>query len=174
MPGEYQTQTIHVVDGDAKEHWTIQWIDPSYQDDFVLTLLAPDDRSWSAQGWNMFTAFTNLRRQLDPLGLKLCCQGARTQAAISGMAADMGRGMSVYRIKHGKVASFRDLVGLFEPAPVSEIGTVEEQAAYQQQWIEGPTPLWRPRNFLSLLKYQTPLEGPLTRLSNRWWLFKTR
>ena len=174
MSGEHETQAIRVVDGDADEHWKLQWIDPPYEDEFVLTLVAPDDRSWSAQGWNMFEAFTNLRRQLDPMGLKLCCQGARIQTAISGMVADMGRGMAVYRIEHGRVAARRDLVGIFDPAPVDEIGTVEEQAAYREQWLEGPTPFWRPRNPVTYLRYGSPLAGPLTRLSNWWWFFRMR
>jgi hypothetical protein len=168
------TQAIRVVDGDADEQWQLQWIDPAHSDEFVLTLVAPDDRSWSARGWNMFEAFTSLREQLDPLGFKLCCQGARTRTAISGMAADMGRGMMVYRIKRGRVVARRDLVGIFDPAPVDEIGTVGEQAAYRQQWLGGSPSLWQPRNLASYLRHQSPLGAPLTRLSDWWWFFRMR
>lgn len=174
VSGEHEIQTIQVVDGDATEQWNLQWIVPPYGDDFVLTLLASDGRSWSARGWNMFEAFTSLRRQVDPMGLKLCCQGARTQATISGMAADMGRGMMVYRINDGRVASRRDLVGIFDPAPLAEIGTVEDQAAYRELWVNGPTSHWRPRNLLSFVRYRSPLGDLLTQLTNRWWFFNMR
>jgi hypothetical protein len=90
------------------------------------------------------------------------------------MAADMGRGMFVYRIEHGRVAEQRDLVDVFDPAPVDEIGTVAEQEAYRDRWLASPTPLWRPRNLLSFLRYSTPLERPLTHLSNRWWYYRAR
>ncbi|MEM7272920.1 MAG: hypothetical protein AAF547_07585 [Actinomycetota bacterium] len=135
MAKEAHTRSIRVLEGDAEQEWLLRWQDPAHGDDFIVGLLASDGRSWTARGHNMFATLIELRRQLDPLNIKLCCQGARTQAAISGMAADMGRGMMVYRIEHGRPARQADLVDVFVPAPPEEIGTVEEQAAYRRAWM---------------------------------------
>lgn len=93
MPGGRESRSVRVVDGELDGLWEFQWIDPRYEDDFVLHLHTPDGREWTGRGWNMFAALTDLRGELDLSGIKLCCQGARTKVAISRLVGDMGRGM---------------------------------------------------------------------------------
>ena len=59
---------------------------------FVLTLTAPDGRSWSGQAWNVFAALGDLRLQTEAEGVLICCNGARLTVSCSTMAADMSEG----------------------------------------------------------------------------------
>jgi hypothetical protein len=104
----------------------------------VLSLAVSNlDLALAVTGRDLFDALQKLRLQLEPLGWIPLCNGARTDCYPSGMARDMGGASSVYELTIGKAGRF-PLVGLFEPAPSDKVGTVADQDAYFQQWLNGP------------------------------------
>ena len=104
----------------------------------TLSLDAPDlGITLTAAGRDLFDALQQLRLQLEPLGWFPLCNGSRIDCYPSGMARDMGGASSVYELEIGKAGRF-PLVGLFEPAPPEQVGTVSEQDAYFGRWISGP------------------------------------
>lgn len=50
----------------------------------------------TATEWNAFSALEQLREQLEPDGWLIGVNGARRDVSVSGMALDMGGGLSVY------------------------------------------------------------------------------
>lgn len=101
----------------------------------VLSLDAPElDLSAEARGRDLFEGLQQIRRRLEPLGWYPLCNGARIDCYPSGMARDMGGARHVYELTIGE-AGRPPLVGLFEPAPAEEIGTVAEQDAFNQRWL---------------------------------------
>jgi hypothetical protein len=106
--------------------------------DALLSLAAPDlDLMLEAQGRDLFDALQHVRRLLEPLGWYPLCNGARVDCYPSGMARDMGGAHAVHELKIGQ-AGRPPLVGLFEPAQADKVGTVAEQDAYYQRWIDAP------------------------------------
>lgn len=88
----------------------------------------------SGVDWNFFMALCRVREQLAPLGLFPRCYGASRNVVISGMAADMGSGLQVYRAEVGRPLELSDLVSIFATGPDVEPVSVEEQRAFQKQW----------------------------------------
>jgi len=79
-----------------------------------------------------FEALRSVRRQLDPLGVKLLVNGARRDVWASGMARDMGAGLRVYLTGGAKPAE--RLVDLLDPCDAALVGTVEEQDDFFCEW----------------------------------------
>jgi hypothetical protein len=102
--------------------------------DWLLTITSPDGRSWSAEGPDLFKALRALRRALDPLGIRLGVNGARRDAWASGMQCDMGEGRVVYLLAEEQ-AGRPDQVSTLGPAPVSRVGTVDDQDQRHDQWL---------------------------------------
>jgi hypothetical protein len=100
---------------------------------WTLTLTGLD-RTWSADGPDLFEALRNLRRQLDPLDVRLGCNGARRDAWASGMQRDMGEGRLVYLLVAGQ-AGRPVQVDTLGPASLKDVGTVTEQDAYHTRWL---------------------------------------
>lgn len=134
----YDVRSVTVASGGAEELWLLEfrlgqgtW--------WRLVLTAPGGASWSGAGEGLWTAFVELRRQTDRVGYRLCCAGARVDA---NMRSGRWAGSDVV-----DVLTRRTLLGLrhTEPmlayAPVSKVGTVEEQRARYARWLA--TPWWR-------------------------------
>jgi hypothetical protein len=85
----------------------------------------------------LFKALRALRRILDPLGVHLGVNGARRDAWASGMQCDMGEGRVVYLLTEGQ-ASRPEQVSTLGPAPLSEVGTVDDQDQQHEQWLRSP------------------------------------
>lgn len=81
----------------------------------------------------MFDALIVLRKQLESAGLRLLCAGARRDAYPSGMARSMGGARKAYIFGLGKPAT--ELVDIFAEAQPEQVGTVDEQQRYRQQWM---------------------------------------
>jgi hypothetical protein len=101
--------------------------------DWTLTLTGPE-RTWSADGADLFEALRDLRRQLGPLNVRIGCNGARRDAWASGMQRDMGEGRVVYLLVAGQ-AGRPVQVDTLGPARIHDVGTVAEQDAYHAQWL---------------------------------------
>jgi hypothetical protein len=135
---------VTVVRGSQPEQTRLRaWLDghdgpmPSYRIE-LLTRLGNYTCPYTATGPDMFEALVRLRRQLEPDGLMIAVQGARRDTYPSGMARDMGGGMSVYVMRAGQRARREDLVKTLEDAPTELLGTVGEQQAFAQSWRDEP------------------------------------
>jgi hypothetical protein len=92
-------------------------------------------RTWKATGPDAFDALMNLRLEAEPVGVQICCNGARRNAWSSGMQRDMAVGFSTYLLRLGEHGQRPESVPTLEPAPAAEVGTVDEQLAFHQQWL---------------------------------------
>lgn len=104
-----------------------------------LSVRAPEvNVSADTDGPDLFAALQDLRKTtLEPLGWIPLCNGARVDCYPSGMARDMGGGQVVYvlparRWLRGKLS----LVGTFDPSPKDLVGTVDDQDAYFERFVE--------------------------------------
>jgi hypothetical protein len=89
---------------------------------------------YTATGPDAFEALVRIRRQLEPDGLAVAVQGARRDTYPSGMARDMGGGMKVYSLRLG-VPGRPELVKTFDDAEPEQLGTVDEQKAFNSEWL---------------------------------------
>ena len=78
-------------------------------------------------GPDLFECLKDLRHTLEKDGLLLCCQGARPLVFPSGVSRQMGNGRMAYPLRRVPPLSEADLIDIFQPADVAEVGTVEEQ-----------------------------------------------
>lgn len=82
---------------------------------------------------SLFDALIVLRKQLESAGFRLICAGARRDAYPSGMARSMGGARKAYILELGKPAT--ELVDIFAVTESEQVGTVQEQKCYRQQWM---------------------------------------
>jgi hypothetical protein len=122
-----------VVKGGSTTMWTLTVTKPSPHT-IVLALAGDAGRRWDARSGDVFDALMNLRRKLEPVGVQLCCNGARRNAWSSGMQRDMGGGYATYLLELGEHRTRPKHVRTLDPAPPSEVVTVAEQLAFQEQW----------------------------------------
>lgn len=111
----------------------------SLESQWTLELTAPTGETWTSTGEGLWTAFTELRRQLDRIGYKLCCAGSRIDANMRS-----GRWASsdiVDLLSRRTLIGIRHTAPLLSYAPPRMIATVEEQQARYQRWLR--TPWWR-------------------------------
>lgn len=97
---------------------------------------------YAAEGADLFVALQEVRKSLDSIGVRLCCNGARTNARPSPLAARQGSEF-VYLVHRGRPATSRDVVPILGPAPVETIGTVDEQErAWRSLALSRTRSLW--------------------------------
>jgi hypothetical protein len=102
---------------------------------YRLELVLGDGRRAEAFEADLFECLTTIRRQLDELGERPLCFGARRDVWASGMARDMGGGSHAYLLRRGQKPTSADLDGIFEPADASVVGTVREQESERDAWL---------------------------------------
>ncbi|GAA1576631.1 hypothetical protein GCM10009804_36580 [Kribbella hippodromi] len=110
--------------------------DESY---WTLVLTVPGGRSWTAAGQGLWMTFLALRREIEPLGYRLCCAGARMDA-IMRKARD-GNNDEVYLLTRRTLLGVQHRAWMFDYARPSTIGTVEQQKARFDKYLV--TPWWR-------------------------------
>jgi hypothetical protein len=128
-----------LVDRDRTEEWSVTRETLTEQRAYRLTLDAPDGRSWSADAPDIFECLMEVRTQVEPLGLRLCCNGSRRNAWASGMLRDMGGGLAVYLLSLPRTSERPPQVDTLGPAAPGDVVSVAEQRAWYQEWI-GPRP----------------------------------
>ena len=79
-------------------------------------------------------SFKRVREQLAKINLYPMCYGASQKVVITGMAADMGLGLKVYKAEIGTFPSRKQLVSIFDFGEDVEPVSVEVQEAFQRQW----------------------------------------
>jgi hypothetical protein len=131
--GHFQPIDVLTEDG-AVERWTAQ-SETVPQHGYRLTLLAPDGREWSTEQGDIFECLLVLRDQVEPLGLRLCCNGARRDAWASGLQRDMGTGAWVYLLTGADAGQRPPQVRTLDPAPAVSVVSVQEQRAWYADWL---------------------------------------
>ncbi|MGW3915021.1 hypothetical protein ACWEBX_26350 [Streptomyces sp. NPDC005070] len=113
---------------DARLSWTLTE---------TATLLVSIDGlgELSSSESDLFECLVSVRRRLEPLGIRICCNGARRDAYPSRMNRDMGGGLKVQVRRMGRPTTLNDVKDTFAPADASDIGTVEEQETYYGDWL---------------------------------------
>jgi hypothetical protein len=87
-------------------------------------------------GKDCFAALTSVRESLEKMGARLLCQGCRPDVYPSGMSRDMGGGRKAYINKLGAPALRTDIIDIFDYAEPEAVGTVAEQRAFHEKWVE--------------------------------------
>jgi hypothetical protein len=91
---------------------------------------------------DLFASLLELRRELEPLGIQLCCNGARRDAWPTGMMRDMGGGFAVC-LHEGVAADAKPPeVRTLAYAPPDQVVSVEEQDPWCEAWwrqVDGTT-----------------------------------
>ena len=94
--------TIYLIGGDDDE--TASLVEEE-RDGLCHIALRYRDRMIEASAGDFFEAFCQIRTQLEPERLIPFCYGASLNVFPSGMARDMGAGLSAYRLTVGRAAS---------------------------------------------------------------------
>lgn len=130
-----ETYNISLVGGSENEQATVL-IDE--EDDACHITFHYRGRIIEAKASDFFEAFCSIRKQLEPEKLIPFCYGASLNVFPSGMARDMGAGLSAYRMKIGEHAKLKDLVPIFNSGPDVIPASVADQKRYFKQWVESP------------------------------------
>jgi hypothetical protein len=96
--------------------------------------------TWVAEAGDVFECLRGIRRQVEPRGLRLCCNGARRDAWSSGMQRDMGQGLTVYILQGVPKGTRPPQVDTLDHAPCHEVVPVEEQEACYRGWLGESAP----------------------------------
>jgi hypothetical protein len=94
-----------------------------------MRLEAHDGTTWSADGQDVFDCLCQIRNQVEPDGIRLCCNGSRRDAWLSGMLRDMGDGRLVYLLNStpSDDAGIPQTVAVLDAAPADEVVSLTEQ-----------------------------------------------
>lgn len=89
-----------------------------------------------ASSTDFFAALDEIRMQLEPRHIFPLVNGVGLGRYPSGMARDMGSGLSVYRFRLGERTTTNDLVRTFEDNDLVEPATVKDQRAFFDRWLD--------------------------------------
>ena len=96
------------------------------------------DRVIEASATDYFKAFSQIRLQLEPERLIPFCYGASLNVFPSGMARDMGSGLSAYRLTIGRTPAKDALVRIFDSGPDVIPASVANQEQHYNDWLKSP------------------------------------
>jgi hypothetical protein len=83
---------------------------------------------------DLFWCLADFRREFEPKGWRVLCNGARRTAWPSGICGGMGAGTCLYLLHSGSITD-SDLINTFDEAPVDTIATFEEQQAWMNDFF---------------------------------------
>lgn len=98
-----------------------------------LSLVDPDGGRIDATGVDLYDCLKQIRRQTEPTGILLCCNGARRNARPSGFYSSTLGAIVVYKERRWRAGMPWELVDIFGYAPPRKIATVAEQEAYLEK-----------------------------------------
>ncbi len=135
--------SVRAPDG-AVQAWSLQ-VSMNGHGDWRVRLSDSGDGEWEGDGHDVFDAFAVARSEPESRGFRFLVVGARPDCWPSGMRSQMDGGLQVYvhynsalqRLIHdlADVFSRRGLLRyVFAPAPISKVGTAQEQAAFRKRW----------------------------------------
>lgn len=93
--------------------------------------------SFSAENKNdLFDALIDIRKELSRMGIVLLCNGAREDVFPSPASRSMAGGQMAYKLELGVPASRKNLLNIFDPAPIGLVTSPEQQRIYYSRWLE--------------------------------------
>ena len=128
---------INVVVNGQVETWKLHYDYSKVATEYVMVITAPNGRLWWTQAGDVFGCLHELRKKLEKKGIRICCNGARTNAWASGMQRDMGGGQSVYLLELERQPTLDDDVQTLGPAPCEEIAesVKTQEDFFHEQWL---------------------------------------
>lgn len=121
-----ETITISRINGKSKKPLSLN-ID---LDKFTIEVSLDGLNSKIFNGHNMYDSFKKFNQWLQVEGWIPLCNGARIDAKISGMLADVSDGLSVYLLDEPMNDGFPLIVNIFGLAAEDKVGTIEQQQHY--------------------------------------------
>jgi hypothetical protein len=125
-------RTVLLLRGGARESAALSW---SRDGDSYHVTLDHSTGPLTGHGRDLFDAFADLRRHLEPRNWAVAVNGARRDTYPSGMARDMGGARRVYILQLGHPASRENLVNIFGDADPALLGTVAQQQQHYTDWL---------------------------------------
>src|SRR5581483_7751167 len=92
-----------------------------------ITIISPQLFVGLYLGGDLFACLNAVRSRLEADGLLLCCQGASLSVYPSGMTRQMSNGRLVYPNRRTPPVTDADLIDIFAPARLADVGTIAEQ-----------------------------------------------
>ncbi len=117
------------------ERWSMSCSTNTAARSHELVLTDTDGTEWHAQASDVFECVVQLRLQLEPLELRLCCNASRRDAWASGMQRDMGSGFAVYLLADAPVGTRPPDVPTLGYAPPDDTVSYAEQHAWHERWL---------------------------------------
>lgn len=135
-PIKIKTFRFNVVDRTGSESQALAVLELLEQPNSKLRIDL-NDQSYSATSTDAFSALNKIRETTDKLGIRFLIQGTKPNCWPSGMAAQMSNGTKCY-LHEMKPKQYQnsDLVGTFDSVDISEVGTVDEQIAFKEEWMQ--------------------------------------
>jgi hypothetical protein len=129
-----ETRVVKVLlrDGTIKECI----ITPSKAAPWNLAFSGVELEKLEFSGNDLFEALVALRAELEKIGAQLLCMGARIDVFPSGMSRDMSGGRKAYVTRMGAAGQMTDLVDILDFAAPELVGSVAQQSAFHEKWIE--------------------------------------
>jgi hypothetical protein len=120
-------ETLHLTaaSDDGRQEPLVLEIDDSSQPN--IKLIRADRTSSVHSGTDLFECLKDMRLMLESEGLLVCCQGSRPMVFPSGMGRQMSNGRLAYPLRRTPPLTDADLIDIFDPAQLTEVGTVESQ-----------------------------------------------
>jgi hypothetical protein len=92
--------------------------------------------NYSATETDIFGCLMTIRKIIEEKGWLLLCQGACIRNYPTGMSRSMTGGYILYLQQLGKEIKRENKVKMFDPATLDQVGTVDEQIDFHQQWLK--------------------------------------
>lgn len=93
-----------------------------------------DELEFTKKSDNYFSTLLEVRKELEPRGIKLLCKGCSRNAYPSRMSMEMGGGLLANVMYMGKESESK--VNIFNDCTLEEYATIEEQSLYLDEWYE--------------------------------------
>ena len=95
------------------------------------------------RAWDFFSAFCQVREQLEVSGVFPHCYGASRKVILRGTDRDMVAGQWVWKAELGQRLARESVVHILASGPDVEPATVAEQREFQREWHGPSWPLMR-------------------------------
>jgi hypothetical protein len=124
--------SVIVVILDEKVEGALEWAFDGLKANLRLQALGLD---MTAEDRDLYECLRSIRLGLEESGVRICCNGARIDAYPSRLNREMGGAQKVQIRVMGRAAMKSDQVGIFDPAPIDSIGSVDQQNGYYREWL---------------------------------------
>ena len=136
-PRQTHLVKVQLADGrvfDAELVSFAKYSSETYAGATCLELQIENVGSFSQESHSYFDALIDLRKELEPLQIKVLCFGARKDVWASGMQRDMGAGLSAYLLS-AEGEGRKPEQSIFDYALPETIGTIDEQREFAENWL---------------------------------------